>query len=204
MRTEQEYFRQRQRRFNRFMIGWGVVCGLEVQADPKDPNVLIVCPGYALGPWGDEVYVPENVRFDLQRCLVTASDPCIPRPALSLARATTPITAYVAIKYAECPSRPVRTTPVDCGCEETGCDYSRIRDGFALECLSELPPSHQASEPPTSVLLPCPPCAKDPWVVLATLTIGQDEGSTSRGPVRTVAIDCVSDRRVLAGAGITT
>jgi hypothetical protein len=202
MRTEQEYFRQRQRRFNRLMMGWGVVCGLEVQADPKDHDVLIVCPGYALGPWGDEIYVPERVTLDLERCLVRETDPCVPRRAAPRPGTANAITAYVAIKYTECPSRPVRTTPVDCGCDETGCDYSRIRDGFALECLAELPASHQPPRPATALLPPCPPCSKEPWVILATLTIRQGEG-TGGNRNRDIAIDNVSDRRVLAGAGVT-
>ena len=75
MRAEQEYARQRQRRFNRFVIGWGVVCGLEVKPDPDNPAGVVVCPGYALGPWGDEIYVPEpaSVAFGLR--LADPADP---------------------------------------------------------------------------------------------------------------------------------
>jgi hypothetical protein len=33
---------------------------------------------------------------------------------------------YVAIRYIECPSHPVRVPPLGCGCDETACEYSRI------------------------------------------------------------------------------
>src|SRR6185436_13148051 len=66
MRVEQEYFREKQRRHNRFLHGWGVVCGLEVVPDPtKGAMAVKVCPGYALGPWGDEIFVEESTPVDL-------------------------------------------------------------------------------------------------------------------------------------------
>lgn len=212
MLVEQEYFRQRQRRFNRFVLGWGVVCGLEVRQDPDHPNdpfSLLVCPGYALGPWGDEIYVDANVRFNLERCFAASMDPCEPRTAAP-EPAAGESTKYLAIRYAECPSRPVRTTPYGCGCDESQCDYSRIRDGFAIECLSDLPASHVRPEsPPLTLcqtinqkkLLSCPPCPKEPWLVLATVRIGRTTDSTSSGG-RTVEIDSVKDRRIVVNASV--
>jgi hypothetical protein len=212
MLAEQEYFRQRQRRFNRFVLGWGVVCGLEVKPDPdnpRDPFALLVCPGYALGPWGDEIYVDASVRFNLQRCFAASMDPCEPRTGAPLPTAGA-VTKYLAIKYAECPSRPVRTTPYGCGCDETQCDYSRIRDGFALECLADLPSSHKAPLPllcqnvrEGKVLTcpPCPPCPKEPWLVLATLNIRRE--SSSGGTITKVDTpDCVKDRRFVFSAAL--
>src|SRR4051812_18983973 len=103
MRAEQEYLRQRQRRFNRLVIGWGVVCGLEVVFDPKKPDEVRVCPGYALGPWGDEIYVPEMVTVPFGGRFTDPADPCEPSPRpigrspkISNLRSTE-TTAYVAI-----------------------------------------------------------------------------------------------------------
>ena len=82
---------------------------------------------------------------------------------------------FVAIKYAECLAKPVRAMPAGCACEEQACEYSRIRDSFQIECLTEQPPL-----PPTTLLcelrdekkLPlCPPCPTEPWVVLARVTL---------------------------------
>jgi hypothetical protein len=58
---EATYFRDKLRRHNRLLHGWGVVCGLLVcpvrSADGTalEPWTVMVEPGYALGPCGDEV-----------------------------------------------------------------------------------------------------------------------------------------------------
>ena len=203
MLTEQEYFRQRQRRFNRFVVGWGVVCGLDVKVDQTNSKMLLVCPGYALGPWGDEIYVGKEVQFDWQGCVTATPSPCDPGGGEEES-ATGSVTKYLGIKYTECPSRPVRTTPYGCGCDETGCDYSRTRDGFSLACLREPPTSHaQPEDAPTFCegigrkLLPCPPCPNEPWLVLATLTIRE---LSTGGTARTVEVDLLKGRRVLVNA----
>src|SRR5216684_2203932 len=36
-------------RLQRLREGWGVVCGLEVSGDLKQPGTVIVSPGYAVG-----------------------------------------------------------------------------------------------------------------------------------------------------------
>jgi hypothetical protein len=197
MRTEQDYARQRQRRFNRFVMGWGVACGLEVKADPRNARTLKVCPGYALGPWGDEIYVAETVTVDLARRAADPADPC--QPAGSPLATAADKKLYVVIRYVDCPSRPVRTSPADCGCDETGCEYSRIRAGFEIGLLKALPKSHedpQSALSPvrrhatTHELEPCPPCPKDAWLVLATISV-PSEGAA-------LEIDCLTDRRFLA------
>src|SRR5580698_6547765 len=81
MTTERDYFLQKLRRHNRFMHGWGVVCGLQVTAAPVAGAAwrVQVGPGYALGPYGDEIFVGEAVYFDLAACLSGgATDPCEP------------------------------------------------------------------------------------------------------------------------------
>src|SRR5260370_39362995 len=61
---EQDYFRDRMRRHNRLLHGWGVVCGATVcpvQIVNADGTVsyapwqVQVQPGYILGPYGDEI-----------------------------------------------------------------------------------------------------------------------------------------------------
>jgi hypothetical protein len=180
MVTERDYFLEKLRRHNRFLHGWGVVCGLEVLARPIPdmPWRVAITPGYAIGPYGDEIYVAEPVFLDLAKCgSGAATDPCEPS-LLRPGRPGTGTTLYIAIKYAECLARPVRAMPAGCACEEEDCEYSRIRDSFQIECLTELPPSHQPHPGPTlcdlltDKQLPlCPPCPSDPWVVLAQITL---------------------------------
>jgi len=64
-----------------------------------------------------------------------------------------------------------------CGCNSDPCQYSRVRDSFQIQCLTQLPAQ---PAPPTvtlcqamqnPVVLPCPPCPTNPWVVLAKITL---------------------------------
>ncbi len=124
--------------------------------------------------------------------------------------------AYIAVRYAECYSRPVRVHPAGCGCDETGCEYSRIRDTFEIKVLWNLPDSHKQardddeawcqtlqqdeSQLPlrqhTYPVPACPPCVADPWVVLATVwfSTAQHTAGATTGPALAVSY---LDRRVL-------
>jgi hypothetical protein len=198
MVADQDYFRQKMRRHNRFLHGWGVVCGLEVVAAPttESPWRVAIGSGYALGPYGDEIWVPDTVHLDLAHCGPGAgTDPCDPS-RLEPRPAGVGIPIYVAVKYAECLGRPVRAA-ADCGCDEQPCEYSRVRDSFEIECLTELPPS-----PPVDLICdlltrrriaPCPPCPTDPWVVLARVQLP----ASAKTPVEDTVIDNFSVRRHL-------
>ena len=201
MVTDQEYFRDKLRRHNRFLHGWGTVCGLEVVAAPKGdkPWQVSITSGYALGPWGDEIYVGEPVHMDLARCGPGAvTDPCEP-DLLHTSGSALGHTLFLAIKYAECLAQPVRAMPAGCACEEEACEYSRIRDSFQIECLAELPPSHQPKLPDLLLcdlisgkrLPQCLPCPADPWVVLAQVTLP----ASPTTPIANTHIDNITVRR---------
>ncbi len=181
MRTDQDFVLQKLRRHNRFLHGWGVVCGLVVKAaaTTEQPWRVQVGEGYALGPFGDEIFVGQPVFLDLANCGPgTLTNPCEPSLMLETRPAGGPA-VYVAIKYAECRSRPVLAMPGGCGCEDEACEYSRIRDSFSLECLADLPVSHQPDpDAPTLCeiasghkFVTCLPCPTEPWVVLAKVTL---------------------------------
>ena len=202
MTAGQEYLRQKIRRHNRFLHGWGVVCGMEVKASPEksQPWQVRVCPGYAVGPQGDEIRLAEAVLFDLATGAQSTPDPCVdawpcpPTGTMPGGKGKKPTNVYVAVRYAECPTRPERVLPAGCGCDETRCETSRIRDSFELTVLWELPASHkaaaaadaewakrfnrwlnlgrEASEPPPTP--PCPACPEEPWVVLARVELPAD------------------------------
>ncbi|MCA9617816.1 MAG: hypothetical protein KC731_02275 [Myxococcales bacterium] len=226
MTAEQEYFRQKLRRHNRYEHGWGVTCGLSVKphnaVDGAPPWQVVVCPGYALGPQGDEILVPEAVAIDLATGAQTPLDPCAdvwPCPPTGRMPSRRNPNVYLAIRYAECDTRPERVHPAGCGCNEAGCEYSRIRDAFELGILWELPKSHVDAAKwdsawTTTVLAwkndqtpdaagvpvlrsplpvpPCPECPSDPWVVLACIRLPDNPTA----PITDAAISYVG-RRVL-------
>lgn len=191
---DQIYFRDKMRRHNRLLHGWGVVCGVEVKAGPGECEVT-VASGYVLGPYGDEIVIDREVVVDLCREGLdgNAVSPCGDAldPWCSDVRVNRQAgqTLYVAVRYAECQSRPVRVQANGCGCSEGECEYSRIRDSFAVKVLTNLPAGYSdPMQPPDDEMLirclemaaggvrgrPCPECPPDPWVVLADVTLNQD------------------------------
>lgn len=183
MRAEQDYFRQKLRRHNRFLHGWGVVCGLDVTAAPtaKAPWRVAIDEGYALGPYGDEIFVGERVYLDLADCSHGATThPCEPDQLVGSASLTAVVgTArehvFLAIRYSECSARPVRVTGAGCGCDDGTCEHSRVRDSFELRCHDK-PPTPPTLDSICRALgerqpIPCPPCPDDPWVLLARVVI---------------------------------
>jgi hypothetical protein len=235
MILEQNYFRDKLRRHNRLLHGWGVVCGAivcRVVASPSngkngggytasydrgnvssagpnpawpcpevddpsgvDPWNVSVSPGYILGPYGDEIIINCQMVVDVRKAgtIGISGEICPPAPDpwchdVIVERRPGPV--YLAVRYKEITTRPVRVQPYGCGCDDTACEYSRIRDGFEICTLDECPPSHH-EQPPQELkceLRPCPPCPEDPWVVLARIDVDANG-------IR--AIDNYSCRRIL-------
>lgn len=196
---DQIYFRDKHRRHNRMLHGWGVVCGARVKAG-KEKCQVAVESGYILGPYGDEIVIPDDIAFDTCKqdpdgnVYSACGEPSDPWCRDVRAERRPNQIYYLAVCYAECRSRPVSLHAGECGCSEPGCEYSRIRDSFSIKLLSELPDSYRDMTPPDLSLLtrctggrPCPPCPREPWVILADLTIGAD-GSIAK-------IDCYAHRR---------
>jgi hypothetical protein len=179
MRLEQDYFRQKLRRHNRFLHGWGVTCGCQVLPAPEaqKPWQVRICPGYLLTPQGDEILIGVEALFDLATCFLQSADPCAfaqPCPPVAKALKAEQHTIYLAVRYLECQSRPVRVAPAGCVCDDAQCEFSRTRDAYELGCLDTLPTTHKPSGITCEQLcqggvFPCPACPDDPWVVLATV-----------------------------------
>lgn len=205
--AEQDHVREKLRRHNRFLHGWGVVCGLAVAADPTDeqPWRVRILPGYALDQAGDEIFVGEAVTMDLAKCSAgAATDPCEPK-LLRPGTGGTGATILLAIRYAECKARPVRAMPAGCGCGDETCEYSRIRDSFSIECLSELPASHAPVTHPglcdlveQKLPVPCPPTPPDLFVVIGRIALPPAPATK----ITDDRIDNMSDRRILFSAAI--
>jgi hypothetical protein len=177
MRAEQDYFRQKLRRHNRFLHGYGVACGLWVEPAPLPaaPWRVAIGEGYALGPYGDEIFVGERVYMNLAECGPgAATDPCEPaelhgRPAGARSQ------IFLAIRYDDCLARPVRAPGAGCGCDEMACEYSRVRDSFEIHCLDHRPDT-PSLESICEILSEkrshsCPPCPDEPWVLLARIVL---------------------------------
>ncbi len=208
MTLDQAYFRNKLRLHNRMLHGWGVVCGAIVcrvpgsaEGDSGDcdnggsacdgykPWTVVVKRGYILGPYGDEIVIGCEHEVDLRSAGVSGVsgestkyliDPWCCEGTVK----REPGCYWIAVKYNECKTRPVRVQPIGCGCDETQCEYSRWRDGYEIGILDYFPESHQSGpEGPKIPHLPgfkefyhghvpcCPPCPEEPWVVLAKVRV---------------------------------
>lgn len=208
MTLEQDYFKDKLRRHNRLLHGWGVVCGAEVctvrsTADNGwEPWKVRVQPGYILGPFGDEILIAKEQVISLQ-VPITAGGPEALNNEISDAwcrpvyRESLPEWVYVAVRYHERQTRQVRAQPAGCGCDDSSCEYSRICDGYDFGVLPSCPPSHQSPQqfPDLGALLTlgteaCLETPEEEWVVLAAVRLEQNG--------RILAIDNCSCRRMVA------
>lgn len=200
LNQEQRYHREKLREHNRFLHGWGVACGCDVQL--AGGSQVSICPGYVLTPQGDAIWIRSTATFDVASCFVQSQDPCAvarPCPPLTL-RSIVKNTLYLAVRYVECMAQPVRVAPHGCSCDDAECEYSRVVDAYEFCCLTKLPDTHAPGADCAELLgraqpVACPDCPSDPWVVLARLTLSGSQ------PVALEDVDPVSDRRVLAAVG---
>jgi hypothetical protein len=213
---EQNYFRDRMRRHNRLLHGWGVVCGglvcpvTTTNADGTTsftPWQVQVQQGYVLGPYGDEIILDCARKVDLRTPGVSGvtGEPCIDAPDPWCSQVFTPPSTtgvlYIAVKYKQVMTRPVRVQPVGCGCDNTNCEYSRWHDGYEIGVLQTCPTCNACDPnllPPPSAdnltkgdIPTCPDCSCGPWVCLAQVTLSSDGSGTIQ------QIDNCSCRRIV-------
>jgi len=171
LRTEQEYRHQRLRRLNRYLHGWGRICGLRVvpaQAAVRPWGVLI-CPGYAITCCGDDIEVLNPTPLDIH-------DYIWARPSVA---GVPGLAAYIGLRYAEEWRRPIAAQRAACQCEEV-INPSRIGDSFQVAVLWAVQAAGGGERfdlcAGQSAL--CPKCGADPYIILASVDLPKSEGQT--------------------------
>ncbi len=118
---------------NRYLHGWGVVCGLEVTCDACSPSLVRVRSGYALAPCGEDIVLCRDEQVNVcelvNRCrddrTPICDDPWNPPPR----QCTDVLERWVlAVCYDERPSRGITAVTPDtdnacctkCGCGGSG------------------------------------------------------------------------------------
>jgi hypothetical protein len=165
--SEQSYFLEKHRLHNRYLHGYGVVCGLRVdpckEPEPpcpepktKEPELCVELDcGLALDCQGNEIVVPAPMRIDLLQNVT-----CEVREQLLAGKK-----AYLSLCFVERPLEPVRPLTTDsCGGLLPDCVPSRVRDDFCIRIALECPPHDQscsACERPCCE--PCLPLAALHW-----------------------------------------
>jgi hypothetical protein len=203
------YLVERMRRHNRLLHGWGVVCGAQVcrveiaGTSGAQPWKVRIRPGYLIDGCGNEVTIDCERIVDLRTSGVVAAcgDPPgeLRDPWCRDVDRERKGRVWIAVCHKEILARPVPVQPAGCGCDDTGCEYSRWHDGYEVRLLDGCPKSH-LEPPPTPQQfietlggpLPECPCPDDPCVVLAVVDV-DGEGAVT-------AIDNCSCRRMIASA----
>lgn len=165
----QTYIKAKHRLHNRYLHGWGVVCGLEVVCDDCDGYVTIR-PGYAIDPCGEDIVVAQDTPFnviaairaccDAQRAKTGLCDPWVPPPDPGCRDAETHW--CIALKYKEVETAYTRTLPValptpSCGCGKcrnvghANCDCGCGCGGTKSSSSASTPSSLTAWSPAASV-----------------------------------------------------
>jgi hypothetical protein len=125
LQQEQSYFNDKRHLINRMVLGWGVVCGLDVYWDRKKRK-LVVGPGMALDCCGHEIVICENhyLSFDKNDDDCCLDDKQRPQGKFVL-----------CLEYHECNSEP--TDFPAAGCDEKGkTEYNRIVERYKLRLVS--------------------------------------------------------------------
>ena len=172
LNEEQGYRLNRLRRHNRFLHGTGIVCGLGVFAAPvrQRPWSVVVCPGYAVGPCGDEIEVAVRVTVDIRNFLWS-------RP---VANGVEMRVAFVCLRYAgeEAPAGCEHLCDCGCGCtpheEDLG---TRLHDGYAIEIVWSFQPGVVQWDLCKGIPSPCPALVTSPYVILAAVRLPASEST---------------------------
>jgi hypothetical protein len=174
---EQSYLIGKQRFHNLLAHGAGILCGLRAtryvfpQGAPATTKttLLRVSRGAALDGCGREIVVGWDQCVDVAAWYAqhtSASASVFDRSPRF----------WVALCYRECPSDPAPAPRDPCGCDASGCEFARVREGFELTLLTDEEAEErsrwiEADEPDLPALLSgasCPEPAAESCLLLAS------------------------------------
>src|SRR3990172_6257052 len=139
---EQCYFNEKRWLINRMVLGWGVVCGLDVRrmpVDPEDPtkgyddkNVLVT-PGLAIDCCGREILVCEERKVEL-----------IPEESTCCTEHTEQEEKkfIICLEFYECKTEQINIPSISCNSKEKY-GFNRIRDSYKIRIID---PSSEDNE----------------------------------------------------------
>ena len=197
---EQSYFNDKRYLINRMVLGWGVVCGLDVYWNPKKRSIVVE-PGMALDCCGHEIVVCETQYLPVDE---NDDDCCFDETQRREGK------FVLCLEYHECETEPTDLPPA--GCDEKGkTEHNRVRERFKLKiknwedacpkeprdhipCLDRY--KHEPGEVPENpdcqtkdlhhylchkLKEGCPECENCDCVILATIEIKATQGYQEQG-----------------------
>lgn len=130
---ETAYFNSKRHLLNRFVSGYGVVCGLDVQPGPDNRHIVITS-GLAIDKWGREILVPEKTGpIEIPPHLLPEPGPQPePKPVQGRRdRDDDDPVVRVLLCYHECTGNPTPVMSGECGSGEE-CHPGSIFERFRI------------------------------------------------------------------------
>lgn len=144
-KKEQSYGMQKSALMNRLVLGYGVLCGLDVIRDPESEDRIIILPGIAIDRVGREIVNPDAVSIDPHQLTDNEGQPNGEPIESGLIE--------ICLAYKEIKTDPIPVMVPDCDSSENNCAYSTIKEGFCIllrnvEGDPPVPPSCMPGELP--------------------------------------------------------
>jgi hypothetical protein len=180
---ETDYLNAKRWLLNRCVIGWGVVCGLNVEAC-QEPNKITIAPGVAIDRWGREIVVPKMTAP------IAIPPDVLHNAAHEEGQDDRGPCLHVLLCYHECDSDPAPVLAGDCDTAQS-CEPGAIREQFRVIFRpGGLPPIRLECRIPDAirngkidyaalahwVSRPCPRPADDPCIPIANIWLAGEEG----------------------------
>ncbi|PWU14370.1 MAG: hypothetical protein C5B50_17475 [Verrucomicrobia bacterium] len=191
LNNEQSYLLAKNRLHNRYLHGWGVVCGLQVVCSECEGWVTVK-PGYAIDPCGNDIIVCQEQSFNLCKAIQECCTPAKTSNCSPLRYTPSPTcqdqtqTWCITIQYQEQPGRkitplqnaPSRQTNADCA------PKGKNNGGNGGNCGCA-PVSCGCPQLPTTAAKPLPSGACEPTRIIEGFKLGImcDPPAQEEGPV---------------------
>lgn len=127
-------------RLDRYKNGWGVVHGLSVRCADDKACGLVMAPGYAVDPCGNDIVVCEDIAVDLSAVCRATSGLCGDLPSEGYGHEDTAnnpddITVRaidIYVHYAETPDVSLPALPTHACSTDVACEVSRTKEGASV------------------------------------------------------------------------
>jgi hypothetical protein len=148
--SEQKYVIEKNKLHNRYLHGWGVVCGLKVKCFPcctghGASGKVLVEPGYAIDCCGNDIIICNEDEYDvvkrineLKKKKQAEIDPCSGETSKEEATCNCKTGGekyYLVLKYKEVSSKPATALNTQDGCSIQSCVPSRIEECYELDLV---------------------------------------------------------------------
>lgn len=148
---ETNYHNAKRWLINRLVLGYGVICGLDVTCGPTQ-DTIVVSPGVAFDKWGREVIIPKPKEpIQIPQHVIEKAIQLAQSQGSQQQKTEVRACVQVMICYHECETDPVPILAGDCNSVEL-CAPGVIREKYRIEFTEKCDrPSHDPCQTPRFV-----------------------------------------------------